>query len=226
MSIKFLDRRILNLPKDPLFAQRAADELFGRDGFEFPFSLLATEVNRRMPLTAVDALEDTLEGGLDGRGGVPFTIVRLHNVYGPRMGLSHVIPELMERAWRLPDGSSLQVFSPDHSRTFCYIDDAVAMIRRLAEADDAAGGTFNVGTERPEIRIGDLAEKIVGITGRGISIAPGADTPGSPGRRCPDMTRTRQVTGFEARVTLDDGLERTWRWYRDNIFAAREAACT
>ena len=64
--------------------------------------------------------------------GLPVTIIRPHNFYGPRMGLSHVIPELKKKVVELND-SSLDVFSVDHRRTFCYIDDAVEMIQLIAE---------------------------------------------------------------------------------------------
>ena len=49
------------------------------------------------------------------------------------MGLSHVIPELLERAHAAPDGGELEVFSVDHRRTFCYVDDAVELIARALE---------------------------------------------------------------------------------------------
>src|SRR5262249_20176530 len=55
---------------------------------------------------------------------VPFTIVRPHNFYGPRMGLSHVIPELLKKAHFAKMGEPIEVFSIDHRRTFCFIRDA------------------------------------------------------------------------------------------------------
>ena len=57
--------------------------------------------------------------------GVPFTIFRPHNVFGPRMGLSHVIPEQLRNAYFAQPGEALPVFSPRHRRTFCFVDDAV-----------------------------------------------------------------------------------------------------
>src|SRR5262249_42666036 len=77
---------------------------------------------------------------------VPFTIVRPHNVYGPRMGMAHVIPELLKRAYQAPTGGRLSVSSADHKRTFCYVDDAVEFIVRLAEAPTGLSGTFNIGS--------------------------------------------------------------------------------
>ncbi len=63
--------------------------------------------------------------------GLPITIIRPHNIYGPRMGMSHVIPELLKRCYFLEDKKKLGVYSPSHKRTFCYIDDAIQMIFKI-----------------------------------------------------------------------------------------------
>jgi UDP-glucose 4-epimerase len=149
---------------------------------------------------------------------IPATILRPHNVYGPRMGLSHVIPELLERAHRAEEGDSLHVFSVDHRRAFCYVDDAVEMIRRAAESPRCDGQTLNIGTESPEISIGELARTIVRTIGRDLEIVPEPATPGSPSRRCPDMSKTVELTGCRALVGLEEGVERTYRWYREQVF--------
>jgi nucleoside-diphosphate-sugar epimerase len=66
--------------------------------------------------------------------GVPLTILRPHNVYGPRMGLDHAIPEHLQRAHAADPGARLEVTSMDHRRTFCHVEDAVEMIWRAASA--------------------------------------------------------------------------------------------
>jgi nucleoside-diphosphate-sugar epimerase len=157
---------------------------------------------------------------------VPFTIVRPHNVYGPRMGMAHVIPELLQRAHAALDGGELTVASVDHRRTFCYVDDAVELLWRLAASPAAAGGTFNVGTEAPEVPIGELATMVATATGKRLEIVPLRATPGSPPRRCPDMTRTHRITGDGPRVDLAEGLRRTYDWYRRHAFAPDAASPT
>jgi nucleoside-diphosphate-sugar epimerase len=155
--------------------------------------------------------------------GLPTTVIRPHNVYGPRMGMAHVIPELFERALRTPEGGRVTVYSPSHRRAFCYVADAVELIARLAQAEAAEGGVFNVGNQDEEIAIGALAERIVAIAGRRVALEPGRATPGSPLRRCPDMTRTQAVTGFRPQIGLDRGLRETWAWYRAQLLEANEA---
>jgi UDP-glucose 4-epimerase len=153
--------------------------------------------------------------------GVPFTILRPHNVYGPRMGLSHVVPELMERAHHARDNDVLEVFSIDHRRTFCYIDDAVALLAAAARAPECDGETLNLGREGPEITIGELAALITDVVGKPLRIVAGPDTEGSPLRRCPDMRRTVELTGYRPRVALREGVEKTYAWYRGNVFGGR-----
>lgn len=155
------------------------------------------------------------------QSGIPTTIVRLHNVYGPRMGMSHVIPELLKKAWSAKDGDSLNVYSIDHMRTFCYVGDAVEMMVRLASAEAAVGETINIGNESPEIKIGDLADLIIKTVGRKIEIIADSTTPGSPSRRCPKTTLLEKITDFKGKVSLKDGIQKTYDWYLDNIFLGK-----
>jgi UDP-glucose 4-epimerase len=151
------------------------------------------------------------------QAGIPFTIVRPHNVYGPRMGLAHVIPELLLRAHKATD-DRLEVFSVDHRRTFCYVDDAVEMIARATESTKCEGATLNVGTQAPEVAIGELAALIVEVVGKKLEIVALPPTPGSPERRCPDMSKTTELTGYEPRVGLEEGITRTYEAYRMEVF--------
>jgi nucleoside-diphosphate-sugar epimerase len=149
---------------------------------------------------------------------LPVTIVRPHNVYGPRMGMAHVIPELLERAHRAPDGGRLTVYSPNHSRTFCYIDDAVELLLRLATASAAAGATFNLGSPDEETVIADLAALIIRTVRKRLDIVPGPDTEGSPARRRPDVSLAIATTSYVPHVRLSEGLQRCYAWYRANMF--------
>lgn len=155
--------------------------------------------------------------------GLPYTIVRPHNIYGPRMGQLHVVPQLLEKAHNAAPGAAIEVFSVDHRRTFCFIDDAVAMLVRLSETAACAGQVLNLGNEAPEITIGELAEIVISTVGKPLSIARAPATPGSPVRRAPAMARMTALTGQAARVTPADGVRRTYEWYRDHVFSKAEA---
>ncbi|MDG1859884.1 MAG: NAD-dependent epimerase/dehydratase family protein [Emcibacteraceae bacterium] len=150
---------------------------------------------------------------------VPFTIIRPHNVYGPRMGMSHVVPILLERSHKLEsDDLPLEVYSPTHKRTFCYIDDAVDLLKRVINTPECDGASLNLGSTDDEINMETLAHGILKATsiGKGLAFMP--ETEGSVLRRCPDMTRAKEMTGYQSTVSLEDGLSRTYDWYVKNIF--------
>lgn len=150
--------------------------------------------------------------------GLPFTIVRPHNVYGPRMGMAHVVPQLLEKAHRAPDGGSIEVFSADHTRTFCFVDDAVEMLRRLLVSEAARNQVVNLGAEAPESTIRQLAKIIISTVGKVLTIDDKPPAPGSPVRRAPKTARMTDLTGYAASTSLSEGVRRTYHWYRENVF--------
>lgn len=143
----------------------------------------------------------------------PFVIVRYHNVYGPRMGNEHVIPELFERA--RSGQNPLTVYSVDHRRAFCYVSDAVAATVAAMRAPAAEGWTINVGNDREEITIGELAERLLRCAHIEATISPQEAASDPVKRRSPDLTRARTLLGYEPRVMLREGLEQTLAWYAD-----------
>jgi UDP-glucose 4-epimerase len=151
--------------------------------------------------------------------GIPYTIVRPHNIYGPRMGMSHVIPQLLEKAHRTEPGGSIEVLSPNHSRTFCYIDDAVEMLVRLLHSPASVNQVVNLGAEKPEVTMRQVAEIVVSVVGKPLSLDLMPPTAGSPGRRAPKMGRMTKLTGYEARTSLNEGVQDTYAWYRTHVFA-------
>ena len=155
--------------------------------------------------------------------GIPVTIIRPHNFYGPRMGLSHVIPELMKKVVRV-DSGKLDVFSVNHRRTFCYISDAVEMIQMLGESDRSIGEAYNVGNDDEETTMGDLANKIIGLIGKNIDVNPMPFTHGSPKRRCPSIIKLKEVISYTKQYPLEKGLQETFNWYNENVFSGKEVS--
>lgn len=147
---------------------------------------------------------------------VPSTVVRPHNVYGPRMGDAHVIPQLLRRI-RAAEGGEVAVHSPGHSRTFCFVDDAVEYLLRLLMSPQASGLTVNLGVEVPEITMRELAQLLVEIVGADVEVVDGDVHPGSPARRQPDVRLLRDLTGYMPAVGLVEGVSRTWAWYRERL---------
>jgi nucleoside-diphosphate-sugar epimerase len=150
--------------------------------------------------------------------GLPISIIRVHNAYGPRMGLSHVIPELLRKAHELVPGKNLQVFSANHRRTFCFITDITEFIVRILETAACAGETLNVGTQAPEVTMQELGHMVLRAAGHEAGIDVMGDTPGSPQRRAPDMAKTSALTGYRSQTDLASGLALTYAWYKSNVF--------
>jgi len=143
--------------------------------------------------------------------GLRAVVGRFHNVYGPRMGADHVVPELALRAWRRED--PYRVYGAEQRRAFCHVADAVEAVTRLVATPAAWGSVVNIGNDT-ETRIEDLAMLVL----RAADFRPRLERlpapAGSVPRRCPDLTRLRTLTGFDPKVSLDDGVRETVTWYR------------
>ncbi|WP_328339191.1 NAD-dependent epimerase/dehydratase family protein [Micromonospora sp. NBC_00421] len=146
--------------------------------------------------------------------GFETVVGRFHNVYGPRMGADHVIPEMSLRALRGAD--PFPVPGADQYRAFCHVDDAVEAMLRLMGAPAAAGQIVHIGNDREETNIGDLAKLVLRVAGVSPAIVPRSAPPGSVARRCPDLSRLRELTGYEPGVSLEEGVRSTFAWYQEH----------
>ncbi len=149
--------------------------------------------------------------------GLPVTIFRPHNIYGPRMGMSHVIPELIKKILLLKSGEKLDVFSVNHTRTFCHINDAVKLFYEGMHNNMTDNEILNMGTHEPEIKIIELAKLLCKLSEKNIQINPQQPQEGSISRRCPDMSKTKKLTNYKPSVDLEEGLAETFKWYKKNI---------
>jgi UDP-glucose 4-epimerase/UDP-glucuronate decarboxylase len=143
--------------------------------------------------------------------GFPACIARYHNVYGPRMGHEHVIPQLIERA--LQGCDPFVIYGSRQRRAFCYIDDAVDATLRLMALPFEGPQVVNIGNDE-ETQIADLATKILELVGFAPRLQSAPASPGSPDRRCPDLTLLRALTGYRPTIGLEAGLARTFEWYQ------------
>ena len=147
------------------------------------------------------------------------------NLYGPRdnfdLETSHVIPDLIRKMLETPERVVLWG-DGSPTREFLYVDDCVEGLALAAERYDGAD-PVNLGTGN-EISIRDLADLIAELTGFEGEIEWDSSMPNGQPRRSLDASRARQHFGFEARVPLRDGLERTIAWYRQHAAAVAGAA--
>ena len=144
--------------------------------------------------------------------GLRWVIGRYHNVYGPRMGADHVIPEMALRAIRRED--PFRVYGARQRRAFCHVADAVEATVRLTTTEAALGQVVNIGNDGDETVIEDLAALVVRRAGYAPALERLPAPAGSPDRRCPDLTRLRALTGLTPKVSLESGVAETLDWYR------------
>ena len=143
--------------------------------------------------------------------GVETRIVRIFNTYGPRMRLNdgRVLPAFIGQALR---GEDLTVFGDgSQTRSFCYVDDLVEGIVRLLNSDYAY--PVNVGNP-DEITIGEFAEEIIKLTGTTQKVIYKELPVDDPKQRQPDITKARQLLGWEPKVGRAEGLKRTYEYFK------------
>ena len=147
-----------------------------------------------------------------------YLILRPHNIYGPRMGMKHVIPQLIKKIIHTKKGGTLDLYSPDHTRTFCYVKYAVNKILLFIEKENWPNNAINLGVEKPEIKIRELAKMLLKIMKRqDIRIHELENTPGSPSRRVPETSALNINTGFTQIPSLEEGIIETYNWYSKEI---------
>ena len=143
--------------------------------------------------------------------GIETRIVRIFNTYGPRMRLNdgRALPAFMSQAL---EGRPLTVFGDgSQTRSFCYVDDQVEGIYRLLLSDYAL--PVNIGNPH-EITIRDFAEEIIKLTGTDQKIVFKPRPKDDPMQRQPDITKAREILGWEPQVGREEGMKKTFDYFR------------
>ena len=150
--------------------------------------------------------------------GLSVGIVRIFNTYGPRLQPANgrVVSNLLLQAMQ---GRPLTIYGDGtQTRSFCYVDDEIRGIIALLDSD--VTGPVNIGNA-DEFTVLELAKSIVEITATTTEIVYLPLPADDPTQRCPDLTRARQLLGWQPEVSLATGLRRTHEWYRAMNLAAR-----
>lgn len=143
--------------------------------------------------------------------GLETRIVRIFNTYGPRMRLNdgRVLPAFMGQALR---GEDITVFGDgSQTRSFCYVDDLVEGIYRLLMSDYSL--PVNIGNPM-EITIGQFAEEIIKLTGTDQKVVYKPLPQDDPKQRQPDISKAKEILGWEPKVSREEGLRITYDYFR------------
>lgn len=142
--------------------------------------------------------------------GVDTRIVRIFNTYGSRMRLNdgRVVPAFMGQALR---GEDLTVFGDgNQTRSFCYIDDQIEGIYRLLKSDYT--DPINIGNPH-ETSINEFAQEILELTGKDQKIVHKPLPKDDPLQRQPDITRAKEILGWEPKVDRKEGLRKVYEYF-------------
>src|SRR6478736_3315396 len=138
-------------------------------------------------------------------------IVRIFNTYGPRMRLNdgRALPAFIGQALR---GEDLTVFGDgSQTRSFCYVDDLIEGIVRLLMSNYPM--PVNVGNPQ-EISLKDFAEEILKLTGSSVKLVYKPLPVDDPKQRQPDITKAKQILGWEPKVSRAEGLKKTYEYFK------------
>lgn len=138
-------------------------------------------------------------------------IIRIFNTYGPRMRLNdgRALPAFIGQALR---GEDLTVFGDgSQTRSFCYVDDLVEGIYRLLLSDYNL--PVNVGNP-DEISLKDFAEEVLALTGNKVKIIYKPLPADDPRQRKPDITKAKNLLGWEPKIDRKEGLARTYAYFK------------
>jgi GDP-L-fucose synthase len=153
--------------------------------------------------------------------GMKVAIVRPWNVYGPRVDFNPetapVVPSQIRKVLEAEDVITVWG-SGEQSRSFTYVSDEIdgmmLAVEKYPEAD-----ALNIGTSE-EIQIKDLVRLIVRLSGKNLEIKFDTSKPSGAGRRCPDISKPQRLIGYQPKVRMEEGLQKTMDWYLE-----RTAAC-
>jgi dTDP-glucose 4,6-dehydratase len=169
------------------------------------------------PYSATKIGADKLAEAFHRSFGLPVSIVRPFNTYGPRQSTRAIIPTIMMQA--LAD-APIRIGNVAPTRDFNYISDTVRGFLMNAASEKAVGRVINLGTGK-EVSIGDLAKAICSLTGRECRIVREdrrvRPLRGEVERLCAANCLADELTGWRPEVSLSDGLRKTLEWMRSNL---------
>ena len=169
------------------------------------------------PYSATKIASDALGLSFFRSFGLPISIVRPFNSYGPRQSARAVIPTIIGQA---VSGATLRLGRTDTTRDFTYVTDTAEGFIAVASSDKALGEIINVGSGR-ETSIADIVRKIAEITGRELAVEDDAQRvrpeKSEVSRLLSDSSKAERLAGWKTKVPLEDGLRRTTDWIREHI---------
>ncbi|MET3053307.1 UDP-glucuronic acid decarboxylase family protein [Pseudomonas alkylphenolica] len=155
---------------------------------------------------------ETLFSDYHRQHGVKIKIARIFNTYGPRMHPNdgRVVSNFIVQALR---GDDITIYGEgQQTRSFCYADDLVEGFLRLMATDDSVTGPINLGNPG-EFTIRQLAERVLELVGSSSKLVFQPLPQDDPQQRQPDITQAKALLGWEPKIMLDEGLQKTIAYF-------------
>jgi UDP-glucose 4-epimerase len=210
-----LEAAIATLDTVERFVDFSTSEVFGTHAFrveEGQVSTIGSVGEARWTYAVSKLAGEHMAHAYHDELGIPAVTLRPFNVYGPGQIGGGAIRAFIEAALRGDDlvvrGDGSQI------RAWCYVDDMVEAVELCLERPAAIGQSFNVGNPRSAVTIFDLAQRVKRLTGCPGEIRFEPLNYVDVELRIPNVEKAREQLRFEAKVELDEGLERTIAWYR------------
>ena len=182
----------------------SSSEVYG-EPVEFPQNEETTPLNSKLPYAVVKNLGEVFLKSYYREYGLPYTILRFFNTYGPKQSKNFVISRFLYFALKNQD---ITIYGDGkQTRTFCYIDDNVDTTVRILENNLCENSVINIGNDN-EISILELAKLIIDITGsrsKLVFLPPLKE--GDMTRRYPDITKMRKILNRPL-VSLEEGIKK------------------
>jgi len=147
------------------------------------------------------------------QNGVPIKVARIFNTYGPRMHPAdgRVVSNFIMQALK---GEPITIYGDgSQTRSFCYVDDLIRGLMALMETGPETTGPINIGNPN-EFTVRELAEKVIALIGSSSQIVQEPLPQDDPKQRQPDITKAKEVLGWEPSIELEQGLVKTVDYFR------------
>ena len=200
-------RNVLQLSKNSSVKRvffSSSSEVYG-EPVELPQHEQTTPLNSRVPYAVVKNVGESFFRSYEKVYGLPYTIFRFFNTYGPNQSMDFVISKFLYAALR---GDDITIYGDgSQTRTFCYVDDNVNACLKIFEENHILNDVINIGGAK-EYKIIDVAKTIINISDSSSKIIHLPPLPeGDMTRRMPDNTKMLKILNKEL-ISLEDGIKR------------------
>ena len=200
-------RNVLQLSKNSSVKRvffSSSSEVYG-EPVELPQHEQTTPLNSRVPYAVVKNVGESFFRSYEKVYGLPYTIFRFFNTYGPNQSMDFVISKFLDAALR---GDDITIYGDgSQTRTFCYVDDNINACIKIFEENHILNDVINIGGAK-EYKIIDVAKTIINISGSSSKIVHLPPLPeGDMTRRMPDNTKMLKILNKEL-ISLEDGIKR------------------